>query len=223
MSSRLASPPRSARRTRSSTSCPPRSASASSASRRAPTRVLAPTTDRGCDPPGDRRAARDRRDRDRRRARGRRADAPARGEGRAAAPRSCCSPTAPPTPARTRSAVARAAARHEISIDTVALGTPSGVLTSPDPLSPPIPVPPDPQLMRQIAHASHGHFFTAQDAGRLNSIYRGLGTALSSRPDRARPDPGVRRRRAGAAAGGDVRVDALGHAAAVSPPQSSRS
>jgi Ca-activated chloride channel homolog len=78
--------------------------------------------------------------------------------------------------------VARRAARRAISIDTVALGTPGGVLTSPDPLSPPISVPPDPALMRQIAHASDGRFFTAQDADRLNSIYRGLGTALSSRP-----------------------------------------
>jgi len=81
-------------------------------------------------------------------------------------------------------AVASRAARLNISIDTVALGTPAGELTSPDPLNPPIPVPPDPALMRRIASASHGSFFTAQDAGRLSSIYRGLGTALASRPVR---------------------------------------
>ena len=77
-------------------------------------------------------------------------------------------------------AVAQQASRSGIAIDTVALGTPGGVLT--DPLGPPTPVPPDPELMHQIAQASHGRFFTAQDAGRLDSIYRGLGTRLSSRP-----------------------------------------
>jgi Ca-activated chloride channel family protein len=76
--------------------------------------------------------------------------------------------------------VAQQAARSHIAIDTVALGTPGGVLT--DPLGPPTPVPPDPTLMHEIAQASHGRFFTAQDAGRLNSIYRGLGTRLSSKP-----------------------------------------
>ncbi len=79
-------------------------------------------------------------------------------------------------------AVAAQAARDDVSIDTVALGTAAGTLTSPDPLNPPIPVPPDPQLMHQIARASGGRFFTAQDADRLDSIYRGLGTQLSTRP-----------------------------------------
>jgi len=78
--------------------------------------------------------------------------------------------------------VAAAAARDDIEIDTVALGTPGGELANPEPGGPPIAVPPDPQLMQAIAAASHGRFFTAQDAGALDSIYRGLGTALSSRP-----------------------------------------
>jgi Ca-activated chloride channel family protein len=76
-------------------------------------------------------------------------------------------------------AVAQQAARDDIVVDTVALGTPGGVLTSP--FSPPIPVPPDPQLMHQIAEASHGSFFNVQDAGRLDSIYRSLGTRLSGK------------------------------------------
>jgi Ca-activated chloride channel family protein len=75
--------------------------------------------------------------------------------------------------------VAQQAARDNIAIDTVALGTPGGELTSG--LGPPIPVPPDPQLMHQIAEASRGRFFNAQDAGSLVSIYRGLGTRLSGR------------------------------------------
>jgi Ca-activated chloride channel family protein len=81
-------------------------------------------------------------------------------------------------------AVASQAARSDISIDTVALGTPGGQVVGPDPYAPPTPVPPDPQLMHQIAQASHGRFFTAQDADRLDSIYRGLGTALTSRATR---------------------------------------
>jgi Ca-activated chloride channel family protein len=72
-------------------------------------------------------------------------------------------------------------ARHDrIPIDTVALGTPNGVLQNPDPFGGPIPVPPDPQLMVQIAHASGGHTFDAQDAATLSSIYRRLGTQLGS-------------------------------------------
>ena len=78
--------------------------------------------------------------------------------------------------------VASSAAREGISTDTVALGTPGGTLANPEPLQPPIPVPPDPQLMHRIAAAGHGRTFTAQDAGGLASIYRGLGTSLSTRP-----------------------------------------
>jgi Ca-activated chloride channel homolog len=81
-------------------------------------------------------------------------------------------------------AVARVARRDDITIDTVALGTPSGTLPNSDPFAPPIAVPPDPQLMRAIARASDGRTFTAQDAGALDSIYRGLGTALARRRTR---------------------------------------
>jgi Ca-activated chloride channel family protein len=77
--------------------------------------------------------------------------------------------------------VATQAARDKVSIDTVALGTPNGTLANPDPLGPPVPVPPDPQLMQQIASASHGKSFNAQDAGTLSSIYKGLGTELGTR------------------------------------------
>ena len=47
--------------------------------------------------------------------------------------------------------VARQAAAEQIPIYTVALGTPSGTLPNPEPFEPPLPVPPDPQLMEQIA------------------------------------------------------------------------
>jgi Ca-activated chloride channel family protein len=81
-------------------------------------------------------------------------------------------------------AVARVARHDDITVDTVALGTASGTLPNNDPFGPPIAVPPDPQLMRAIAEASDGRTFTAQDAGSLNSIYTGLGTALARRPTR---------------------------------------
>jgi Ca-activated chloride channel family protein len=76
--------------------------------------------------------------------------------------------------------VAREAARDKIPIDTVALGTPDGVLPNPDPLGPPVAVPPDPQLMQQIAQVSGGRSFNAQTADELSSIYRQLGRRLGS-------------------------------------------
>ena len=76
--------------------------------------------------------------------------------------------------------VARAAAKDRIPIDTVALGTPDGTLTNPDPLAPPVAVPPDPELMQQIAQLSGGRSFDAQDAGTLSSIYKQLGRQLGS-------------------------------------------
>jgi Ca-activated chloride channel homolog len=76
--------------------------------------------------------------------------------------------------------VAREAAKDRIPIDTVALGTPDGTLTNPDPLAPPVAVPPDPQLMEQIAQLSGGKSFDAQDAGTLSSIYKQLGRQLGS-------------------------------------------
>jgi Ca-activated chloride channel family protein len=81
-------------------------------------------------------------------------------------------------------AVAGVARRDDITVDTVALGTPNGTLPNTDPFGPPVAVPPDPQLMRAIAQASEGRSFSAQDAGSLNSIYKGLGTALARRPTR---------------------------------------
>lgn len=74
--------------------------------------------------------------------------------------------------------VAQKAAQVKIPIYTVALGTPNGVLQNPDPFFPPVPVPPDPQLMQQIAQISRGHAFNARTAGELSSIYKRLGGQL---------------------------------------------
>jgi Ca-activated chloride channel homolog len=76
--------------------------------------------------------------------------------------------------------VARQAALDKIPINTVALGTPDGVLPNPDPFGSPIAVPPDPQLMQQIAQLSGGRTFNAQTADELSSIYKQLGRRLGS-------------------------------------------
>jgi Ca-activated chloride channel family protein len=76
--------------------------------------------------------------------------------------------------------VARQAGLEKIPIYTVALGTSTGVLPNPDPLGPPVPVPPDPQLLAQISRASGGRAFTAQDAGSLSTIYKNLARQFGS-------------------------------------------
>ncbi len=107
--------------------------------------------------------------------------APARRPARATRRRrSCSSPTAPPTPGLTRWWWPGWRPSERIPIYTVALGTPSGVLSNPDPLAPPVPVPPDPALMKQIAQVSGARAFNAQSADELSSIYRSLGSKLGS-------------------------------------------
>ena len=76
--------------------------------------------------------------------------------------------------------VARQAAAKHIPIYTVALGTGEGVVPSPGG-GPPIVVQPDPETMRQIAEASGGKTFAAQDSGQLSSIYKTLGSRLGQR------------------------------------------
>jgi Ca-activated chloride channel homolog len=78
------------------------------------------------------------------------------------------------------STVARQARGDKIPIYTVALGTPDGTLPNPDPFAPPVPVPPDPQLMAEIAQVSGARSFNAQSADQLSSIYKRLGTQLGS-------------------------------------------
>ncbi|MBV9005443.1 MAG: VWA domain-containing protein [Solirubrobacterales bacterium] len=76
--------------------------------------------------------------------------------------------------------VAQQARRDKIPIYTVALGTFNGVLPNPDPLGAPLAVPPDPQLMQEIATNSGARAFNAQSADELSSIYKHLGTQLGS-------------------------------------------
>ena len=75
--------------------------------------------------------------------------------------------------------VAVQARREHIPIYTVALGTPGGVINE-GLFFGLQPVPPDPQLMAQIARASGGRSFDAQTTDHLNSIYQALGRKLST-------------------------------------------
>ncbi|MFZ0039935.1 MAG: VWA domain-containing protein [Solirubrobacteraceae bacterium] len=74
--------------------------------------------------------------------------------------------------------VARQAGHDRIPIYTVALGTASGVL--PGPFGGAQPVPPDPQLMKEIAQVSGARAFNAESADELSSIYKHLGSQLGS-------------------------------------------
>jgi Ca-activated chloride channel homolog len=77
--------------------------------------------------------------------------------------------------------VAREAAKLHIPIYTVSLGTESALIPNPGGFGPPVPVPPDPQTLREIARASGGRAFTAEDDNELSSIYRALGNQLGTK------------------------------------------
>jgi Ca-activated chloride channel homolog len=80
--------------------------------------------------------------------------------------------------------VARQAKELNIPIFAIALGTPTGEVEVQDQfgLTQRIPVPPDTETLREIAHITGGRYFAAPDAARLESIYANLGTRLSSKP-----------------------------------------
>lgn len=105
---------------------------------------------------------------------------------------------------------AQQAREAQVRVNTVALGTPDGFVDSrsfgrgggfgPDPggglgpgggglgrgdLGRRIPVPPDAETLARIAAETGGTAFTAQNAGRLNSIYERLGSSVT-RVDRRR-------------------------------------
>jgi Ca-activated chloride channel family protein len=77
-------------------------------------------------------------------------------------------------------AAADRARRLGIPIYTVALGTPDGVVYS-DQFGEPIPVPPDPETLREIATRSKGEAFEVDDAGSLGHVYQALGSKLGTR------------------------------------------
>jgi Ca-activated chloride channel family protein len=89
---------------------------------------------------------------------------------------------------------ARQARRLRVPVYTVALGTSEGVIETPGGL---LPVPPDPETMREIARVSGGRAFTAEDENRLDEVYKQLGSRIGSKHEQ-------REITAGFAAGGLV-------------------
>jgi Ca-activated chloride channel family protein len=77
--------------------------------------------------------------------------------------------------------VARQAAKLHIPIYTVSLGTQNALIPNPGGFGPPVPVPPDPALLRDIARTSGGRAFTAEDDSQLSSIYKSLGSQLGTK------------------------------------------
>ena len=77
--------------------------------------------------------------------------------------------------------VAREAGKRDIPIYTVALGTPDG--TVPGGFGGSIPVPPDPETLREISKASGGTAYTANDADQLSGVYENLGSRLGTKKE----------------------------------------
>lgn len=75
-------------------------------------------------------------------------------------------------------AAQQAAAKH-IPIYTVELGTPGGTVKEKrGNKTVTVPVPPNPQQLREIARIAHGESFTVADAKKLDTVYQRLGAEL---------------------------------------------
>jgi Ca-activated chloride channel homolog len=79
--------------------------------------------------------------------------------------------------------VAEKARRAGVPIYAIALGTPDGEVEVQDSfgLTTRIQVPPDTETLKEIAKVSRGRFYEAADSAKLEEIYAGLGTRLSSK------------------------------------------
>jgi Ca-activated chloride channel family protein len=84
------------------------------------------------------------------------------------------------TSGRDAAAAARAAARLDVPVYTVVLGTDQGTITVPRAGGGTAtrPVPPDPESLAEIARVSGGKAYTAQTATGLSEIYESLGSQL---------------------------------------------
>jgi Ca-activated chloride channel family protein len=80
------------------------------------------------------------------------------------------------------STAAEAARRAGVPVYTIALGTPNGVLDlqAIGQGTGTIPVPPDPEALKAIAHETGGESFTALDESTLKKVYDHIGTRVSS-------------------------------------------
>jgi Ca-activated chloride channel family protein len=79
--------------------------------------------------------------------------------------------------------VAQKAREAGVPIFAIALGTPDGEVEVRDSfgLTTRIQVPPDTETLKEIARISRGRFYEAADSAKLEEIYAGLGTRLSSK------------------------------------------
>jgi len=79
--------------------------------------------------------------------------------------------------------VAQKARQAGVPIFAIALGTPDGEVEVQDSfgLTTRIQVPPDTETLKEIARISRGRFYEAADSAKLEEIYAGLGTRLSSK------------------------------------------
>jgi Ca-activated chloride channel homolog len=79
--------------------------------------------------------------------------------------------------------VAQRAREAGIPIFAIALGTPDGEVEVQDSfgITTRIQVPPDTETLKEIARISRGRFYEAADSAKLEEIYAGLGTRLSSK------------------------------------------
>lgn len=76
--------------------------------------------------------------------------------------------------------VAEDAKRIGVPIYTVSLGTTDATVPNPG-LGPPLPATPDPDTLAEIAETSGGRAFSAEGNAELSSIYRDLGSRLSTK------------------------------------------
>jgi Ca-activated chloride channel homolog len=78
--------------------------------------------------------------------------------------------------------VAREARAARVPIYTVSLGSPGAVIEGTG--GAPLPVPPDPETMAEIAATSGGETFDVSESEELDAIYEGLGSQLATRPEK---------------------------------------
>lgn len=93
--------------------------------------------------------------------------------------------------------VAREAGDADVPIFTASLGTAAATVPAPGGSGARLPVPPDPESMREIAELSGGEAFDADTAEDLDAVYERLGSRLGTREEQ-------REITAGFAAGGIV-------------------
>ena len=79
--------------------------------------------------------------------------------------------------------VARLARKEHIPVFTVALGSPGATIPSPTGFGA-IPVPPDPETLREIARVTRGQAFKVDEAKALQRVYKRLGSRLGTKPVR---------------------------------------